>query len=45
MSIVVVTEAGIAEQGSHDQLMAAGGVYRRLHDAQFGAQPGAVAAQ
>ena len=35
--IVVVTEAGIAEQGSHEQLMAARGAYRRLHDAQFGA--------
>ena len=34
--IVVVTEAGIAEQGSHDQLMAARGAYWRLHDAQFG---------
>jgi ATP-binding cassette subfamily B protein len=35
--IVVVTEAGIAEQGSHDQLMAARGAYWRLHAAQFGA--------
>ena len=35
--IVVVTESGIAEQGSHDQLMAARGAYWRLHDAQFGA--------
>ena len=34
--IVVVTESGIAEQGSHDQLMAARGAYFRLHDAQFG---------
>ena len=34
--IVVVTEAGIAEQGSHDQLIAAHGAYWRLHDAQFG---------
>ncbi len=34
--IVVVTEAGIAEQGPHDQLMAARGAYWRLHDAQFG---------
>ncbi len=34
--IMVVTEAGIAEQGSHDQLMAARGAYWRLHDAQFG---------
>ena len=35
--IVVVTESGIAEQGSHDQLMTARGAYWRLHDAQFGA--------
>ncbi len=34
--IVVVTESGIAEQGSHDQLMATRGAYWRLHDAQFG---------
>jgi ATP-binding cassette subfamily B protein len=35
--IVVVTEQGIAEQGSHRDLLAAEGVYRRLHDAQFAA--------
>ena len=29
--IVVVDEAGLAEQGRHDELIAAGGVYRRLH--------------
>ena len=34
--IVVVTEAGIAEAGQHDELIAAGGVYSRLHKAQFG---------
>ena len=33
--IVVVTPAGIAEQGTHGALLAAGGAYRRLHDAQF----------
>lgn len=32
--IVVVTEQGIAEQGGHQELIAAGGVYRRLHEAQ-----------
>jgi len=37
--IVVVTEDGIAEQGSHAQLVAAGGVYARLHAAQHGAVP------
>ncbi|MCE5169778.1 ABC transporter ATP-binding protein/permease [Paenibacillus profundus] len=35
--IVVVAEQGIAEQGDHHQLLAAGGAYSRLHRAQFGA--------
>jgi ABC-type multidrug transport system fused ATPase/permease subunit len=35
--IVVVTEQGIAEQGKHEELIAAGGVYKQLHEAQFGA--------
>ncbi len=35
--IVVVTEDGIVEQGRHPELIAAGGVYSRLHKAQFGA--------
>ena len=35
--IVVVTEAGIAEQGTHAELIAARGAYFRLHGAQFGA--------
>lgn len=34
--IVVVTEAGIAEEGHHDALIAAGGIYSKLHRAQFG---------
>ncbi|MEZ4661591.1 MAG: ABC transporter ATP-binding protein [Caldilineaceae bacterium] len=34
--IVVVTEEGIAEEGRHDDLLAAGGVYSKLHKAQFG---------
>ena len=34
--IVVVTEEGIAEEGQHDELIAAGGIYSRLHKAQFG---------
>ncbi len=34
--IVVVTEDGIAEQGRHEQLIAAGGIYSRLYEAQFG---------
>jgi ATP-binding cassette subfamily B protein len=35
--IVVVADQGIAEQGDHDQLLATGGAYSRLHQAQFGA--------
>ncbi len=34
--IVVVDEHGVVEQGRHGELLAAGGTYRRLHDAQFG---------
>lgn len=34
--IVVVDTNGVAEQGRHQELIAAGGAYRRLHDAQFG---------
>jgi len=30
--IVVVDEAGLVEQGKHAELIAAGGVYRRLHE-------------
>ena len=33
--IVVVTEQGITEQGGHEELIAVGGVYSRLHQAQF----------
>ncbi|MBO1074426.1 ABC transporter ATP-binding protein [Roseomonas marmotae] len=32
--IVVVDRNGIAEQGRHQELVAAGGLYRRLHEAQ-----------
>jgi ATP-binding cassette subfamily B protein len=41
--IVVVDASGVAEQGRHRDLIAAGGAYRRLHDAQFGEQYGGVA--
>ena len=34
--IVVVDESGVAEQGRHDELLAAAGIYQRLHTAQFG---------
>ncbi|MBW7474101.1 ABC transporter ATP-binding protein/permease [Paenibacillus oenotherae] len=35
--IVVVADQSIAEQGDHNGLLQAGGVYSRLHSAQFGA--------
>ena len=34
--IVVVDASGVAEQGRHGELLAAGGMYRRLHAAQYG---------
>ena len=34
--IVVVTSDGIVEQGAHGELLARGGVYRSLHQAQHG---------
>jgi ATP-binding cassette subfamily B protein len=34
--IIVVDENGVSEQGRHHDLVAAGGVYSRLHEAQFG---------
>jgi ATP-binding cassette subfamily B protein len=33
--IVVVNENGIAEQGKHQELVASGGVYSKLHQAQY----------
>jgi ATP-binding cassette subfamily B protein len=33
--IVVVDHSGVAEQGSHDELVIARGIYQRLHEAQF----------
>ena len=37
--ILVVEDGGIAERGTHDQLMARGGRYAELYDTQFGNQP------
>lgn len=34
--IVVVTKEGIAEQGPHEALIEKNGIYKRLHQAQFG---------
>lgn len=35
--IMVVNEEGIAEQGRHEELVSAGGIYSRLHQAQYNA--------
>ncbi|WP_238655926.1 ABC transporter ATP-binding protein [Paenibacillus piscarius] len=35
--IIVVNEDGIAEEGRHEELIAAGGTYSRLHQAQYNA--------
>ncbi|MBO4562044.1 MAG: multidrug ABC transporter ATP-binding protein, partial [Clostridia bacterium] len=32
--IIVIDESGILERGSHDELIAANGAYKLLHDAQ-----------
>lgn len=33
--IIVVNTDGIAEQGNHEELVAAGGIYSRLHQVQY----------
>lgn len=33
--IIVVAEDGIAEEGRHEELVEAGGIYSRLHQAQL----------
>ena len=36
--ILVIDDGRIAEEGTHQQLLEHGGIYRRLYDTQFGAQ-------
>ena len=33
--IIVVTPSGLAERGTHEELMALGGIYKGLYDYQF----------
>jgi len=37
--ILVLDKGRVVERGRHDELLAHGGVYRRLHTLQFGAEP------
>lgn len=39
--ILVMENGAIVEQGSHDELLAADGAYRRLYEAQFTGDPAA----
>jgi ABC-type multidrug transport system fused ATPase/permease subunit len=33
--IIVIKDGAIVEEGKHDELLALGGEYRKLHDMQF----------
>jgi subfamily B ATP-binding cassette protein MsbA len=37
--IIVMDQGRVAEEGTHAELLAKGGIYRRLHDTQFGNRP------
>ncbi len=43
--IFVIQDGAIAETGKHDELMAKGGLYAKLHDIQFGVQEPATVAE
>ena len=38
--IIVIDESGVAEQGRHQDLVQRPGIYRRLHEAQYGGRVG-----
>lgn len=40
--IVVMENGKVVQQGKHEELLAAGGLYKRLYDTQFGLQGGAA---
>jgi ATP-binding cassette subfamily B protein len=39
--IIVMHRGKVRESGTHRELLAAGGIYRRLYDLQFAEEPGA----
>jgi ATP-binding cassette, subfamily B, multidrug efflux pump len=42
-AILVVKDTQLAEHGTHDELLAAGGFYAELYNIQFGEPPAAAA--